>query len=127
VKASLAMVENAATTKKKRQRSASSASALPHSHSKSSSASSASSTTDSIVLLVQHLQHETARANAAEAQRRELLDKLRDVMKQKVELEGHFGMVKEELGLYKVQLDLAQKGSLHLSVRPVFANTFPSL
>ncbi|KAJ2912729.1 hypothetical protein MD484_g7687, partial [Candolleomyces efflorescens] len=122
VKASLAMVENAATTKKRRQRSASSASALPHS--KSSSTSSAPSTTDSIVLLVQHLQHETARANAAEAQRRELLDKLRDVMRQKAEVEGQFGMVKEELGLYKVQLDLAQKGSLHLSVPLVFAETF---
>ncbi|RXW23187.1 hypothetical protein EST38_g2676 [Candolleomyces aberdarensis] len=120
VKASLAMVDNPPTTKKKRQRSASSASALPHSHSKSSSTTSASSTTDSIVLLVQNLQHETARANAAEAQRRELLDKMRDVMKQKVELEAQLGMVKEELGLYKVQLDLAQKGWFMYAVISAF-------
>ena len=67
--------------------------------------------TESIVIVLNHLRNETARANSAEREARDLIEKLKVVMKEKAEVEAQLGVVKEELGLYKAQLSLAQKGT----------------
>jgi hypothetical protein len=61
-------------------------------------------------MTTERLHSETARANAAERQIADVMSLFKDVHDQKVKLERELMRVREELGLYKVQLDVAQKG-----------------
>jgi predicted nucleic acid-binding Zn-ribbon protein len=61
-------------------------------------------------MTTERLHSETARANAAERQVADVMSHFKDVHGQKVKLERELMRVREELGLYKVQLDVAQKG-----------------
>ncbi|TFK36007.1 hypothetical protein BDQ12DRAFT_263035 [Crucibulum laeve] len=67
-------------------------------------------TTASLLLLTtERLAQETARANAAERQTQEVLGHLREAVEERRKVEAEARGVREELGLYKVQLDEAQK------------------
>lgn len=97
-------------TQKTRERSASSASIStppkPRARAKSTSNPSAE-----IVLLLSTLRQETSRANTAEAQLNELLERYKVMRQGKLNAEAQLAVIREELRLYKEQLDLAQKGS----------------
>lgn len=98
------------TPRKHRGRSASSASSRPRAQSQSKRSSS-STPSDSVSMLVQHLRRETDRANTAESNLKDLNERLRICRQEKWTVDAQLAVVKEELELYKVQLDLAQKGT----------------
>jgi hypothetical protein len=64
-----------------------------------------------LLLTTQRLSQETLRANTAGKQALELLDRLKSTHEARLGLEVDFRRVQRELGMYKTQLDLAQKGS----------------
>ncbi|KAF5323243.1 hypothetical protein D9619_013506 [Psilocybe cf. subviscida] len=76
-----------------------------HKHSSSSS----SSLSAMLVLATERLSRETKRADAAEREGREVLALFKTLHAAKGKIEAEFLRVKEELGLYKIQLDIAQK------------------
>ncbi|KAF5319086.1 hypothetical protein D9611_014121 [Ephemerocybe angulata] len=90
--------------RKGRERSSSSASSRPF-----TSKTAGSSNSESFVLLLNQLKQETKRADATETQLRELAERYRLLRQEKVSVDGQLAVVREELGLYKVQLDLAQR------------------
>jgi len=63
-----------------------------------------------LLITTEKLAQETARANEAERQAAEVLAAFKTVHEAKARLERDINRVNEELGLYKIQLDLAQKG-----------------
>jgi len=64
-----------------------------------------------LVITTERLAQETARANDAERQAAEVLAVFKTTHEAKTRLEREINRVREELGLYKIQLDLAQKGA----------------
>lgn len=63
-----------------------------------------------LVLATERLARETKRADAAEREGQEVLALFKTLHAAKGKIEHEFLRVKEELGLYKIQLDIAQKG-----------------
>jgi hypothetical protein len=61
-------------------------------------------------MTTERLHTEAARANAAEKQVAEVMSLFRNTHEQKLKLERDLAHVREELGWYKIQLDVAQKG-----------------
>jgi flagellar biosynthesis/type III secretory pathway protein FliH len=72
-------------------------------------------------MTTEKLHSETARANAAERQIADVMSLFRNTHNQKIKLESELLRVREELSLYKVQLDVAQKGSVSTSTTYPFA------
>lgn len=97
-------------TEKRRERSASSASVSTPPRSRPRAKSTSSSSAE-VVLLLSTLRQETSRANALEAQFNELLERYNIMRQGKLNAEAQLAVIREELRLYKEQLDLAQKGS----------------
>ena len=79
------------------------------SHSRARSSSDSMSAL--LVITTERLAQETARANEAERQAAEVLAVFKTTHEAKARLDREITRVKEELGLYKVQLDVAQKGA----------------
>jgi len=73
--------------------------------------SSSESMSALLVVTTERLAQETARANEAERQAAEVLAVFKTTHEAKTRLEREINRVREELGLYKIQLDLAQKGA----------------
>ena len=65
-------------------------------------------------MTTEKLHIETARANAAEKQITDVMSLFKNTHDQKVTLEGELSRIKGELGWYKIQLDVAQKGGFLL-------------
>jgi len=63
-----------------------------------------------LLVTTERLNHETSRANAAEKNANEVMSLFKNTHEQKVKLERELMRVREELGVYKIQLDVAQKG-----------------
>ena len=61
-------------------------------------------------MTTERLHSETARANSAEKQIGDVMSLFRSTHDQKIVLERELLRVKEELSMYKVQLEVAQKG-----------------
>ena len=85
------------------------------------SRSHTSSDSISALLLVttERLNHETSRANAAEKNANEVMSLFKNTHEQKVKLERELMRVREELGVYKIQLDVAQKGMFVTFLLPI--------
>ena len=83
-----------------------------HRRSHSRHRSSRSSEAISALLLIanERLSQETLRANESERQSAEILAHFKIVHQENQRLEIDFQRVKDELGLYKTQLDIAQAG-----------------
>lgn len=62
-------------------------------------------------MTTEKLYSETARANSAERQIADFMSLFKNTHEQKTKLERELLRVREELGLYKVQLEVAQKGT----------------
>lgn len=69
-----------------------------------------------LIMTTERLHSETARANAAEKQVVEAMSLFKNTHEQKLKLERDLARVREELGWYKIQLDVAQKGWWPFSV-----------
>ncbi|KAH9483413.1 hypothetical protein JR316_0002879 [Psilocybe cubensis] len=84
-----------------------------HHHHQSRTHGRARSASESIssllVVTTERLTRETARANEAERNAAELLALFKTTHEAKVRLERDLDRVRQELGLYKIQLDMAQK------------------
>ena len=61
-------------------------------------------------MTTEKLHIETARANAAEKQISDVMSLFKNTHDQKMKLEGELSRIRGDLGWYKVQLDVAQKG-----------------
>jgi hypothetical protein len=83
----------------------------PRHRSYSRARSSSDSMSALLVITTERLSQETARANEAERQASEVLAVFKTTHEAKARLEREINRVREELGLYKVQLDVAQKGA----------------
>ncbi|KAJ7127568.1 hypothetical protein C8R43DRAFT_696695 [Mycena crocata] len=75
----------------------------PRSHSRS-----ASSISNLLLVATERLGQETSRANAADLRCAEVLSHLRTIVEDRDQLRRSLAKVQEELGLYKLQLDVAQ-------------------
>jgi hypothetical protein len=64
-----------------------------------------------LLMTTEKLHSETARANAAERHIADVMSLFKNAHDQKQKLERELVRVREELGLHKIQLDVAQKGS----------------
>ena len=64
------------------------------------------------LIATERLSQETSRANEAERQSSEILAHFKIVQQAKQRLEFELQRVKDELGLYKTQLNAAQAGTL---------------
>ena len=86
----------------------------PHSRPHSRHRSSPSSETISALLLIatERLAQETSRANEAERQSTEILARFKLAHHAEQRLEIDLQRAKDELGLYKIQLNIAQAGTL---------------
>ena len=86
----------------------------PHSRPHSRHRSSRSSETISAILLIatERLAQETSRANEAERQSTEILAQFKVTHHAKQRLEVDLQRAKDELALHKIQLDIAQAGTL---------------
>lgn len=82
----------------------------PDSHQPSRKRSNDSSFSSILLITTERLHSETARANSAEKQIGDVMSLFRNTHEQKVKLERELLRVKEELSMYKVQLEVAQKG-----------------
>ncbi|KDR71389.1 hypothetical protein GALMADRAFT_229682 [Galerina marginata CBS 339.88] len=71
--------------------------------------SSSDSISSLLAITTERLSQETARANEAERQAAEVLELFKKSHEAKSKLERDFNRVREELGLYKIQLDVAQR------------------
>ena len=69
-----------------------------------------------LLLATERLARETSRANEAERQSSEILSRFKIVHHAKQRLEIDLQKAKNELGLYKTQLDNAQAGTLAVTV-----------
>jgi hypothetical protein len=69
-----------------------------------------------LLLATERLAQETSRANEAERQSSEILSRLKIAHHAKQRLEIDLQKVNNELGLYKIQLDNAQTGTLAATV-----------
>jgi 5-methylcytosine-specific restriction endonuclease McrBC regulatory subunit McrC len=67
-----------------------------------------------MAVTAERLARETARANEAERHATEVLSMFKTTHEAKAKLEREVQRAKDELGLYKVQLDVAQKGMSNL-------------
>lgn len=87
---------------------------LANSHPRAHRSHTRSKSPDSIsallILTTERLSQETARANAAEKNCAELMTHVKSMHETRSRLDQDLSKVREELGLYKLQLDLAQKG-----------------
>ncbi|KIM49942.1 hypothetical protein M413DRAFT_439058 [Hebeloma cylindrosporum] len=81
----------------------------PRHRSYSRARSSSESMSALLVITTERLAQETARANGAEREAAEVLAVFKTTHEAKARLEKEINRVREELGLYKIQLDLAQK------------------
>ncbi|KAF8874854.1 hypothetical protein BD779DRAFT_1678546 [Infundibulicybe gibba] len=89
-------------------RSSETQSTAPHTHTRSRSRSSESASA-LLMFTTERLSQETLRANAAERRASELLVHLRTATEARDRLKLEVSTVQEEIKLYRVQLDLAQK------------------
>ncbi|KAF9522961.1 hypothetical protein CPB83DRAFT_70442 [Crepidotus variabilis] len=81
-----------------------------HTHSRTHRSHTSSESISTILIMTtERLHSETARANAAEKQATEVMSLFKNTHEAKVRLEKDLTRVKEELGMYKIQLDVAQK------------------
>lgn len=74
------------------------------------SRSSSDSISSLLAITTERLSNETIRANEAERQAAEALELFKKTHEEKLRLERDLRRVQTELGLYKIQLDTAQKG-----------------
>jgi hypothetical protein len=72
-----------------------------------------------MAVTAERLARETARANEAERHATEVLSMFKTTHEAKVKLEREVQRAKDELGLYKVQLDVAQKGMSYFHSRAI--------
>ncbi|KAJ3514555.1 hypothetical protein NMY22_g14692 [Coprinellus aureogranulatus] len=93
---------------KTRERSVSTSTVTTSTKPRTRSKSTSNPSTE-IVLLLSTLRQETNRANAAEAQLNELLERYKAMRQQKLNAEAQLATIREELRLYKEQLDKAQQ------------------
>jgi len=70
-----------------------------------------------LLMTTERLHSESARANAAERHIADVMSLFKNAHDQKLKLERELVRVREELGLYKIQLEVAQKGG-YLFVLP---------
>jgi len=82
-----------------------------HSRSRSQPSSHSSHSISGILIMTtERLHTATARASAAEKQVAEVMSLFKNTHEQKLNLERDLAHAREELGWYKIQLDVAQKG-----------------
>ena len=84
----------------------------PRSHSRHRSTRSSETISAMFLITNERLSQETSRANEAERQAAEILAHFKIAQQTKQRLEIDFQRVKDELGLYKTQLNIAQAGML---------------
>jgi len=82
-----------------------------HSRSRSQPSSHSSHSISGILIMTtERLHTATARANAAEKQVAEVMSLFKNTHEQKLKFERDLAHAREELGWYKIQLDVAQQG-----------------
>ena len=84
----------------------------PRSHSRHRSSRSSETISAMFLIATERLSQETSRANEAERQSSEILAHFKIIQQAKQRLEFELQRVKDELGLYKTQLNAAQAGTL---------------
>jgi len=81
-----------------------------------------------LLMTTERLHSESARANAAERHITDVMSLFKNAHDQKLKLERELVRVREELGLYKIQLEVAQKGaSLFFVLHAISLNLIPEI